>query len=108
MLSTRLKDDKARATCCGQLENRRVAATRQAGTMPITDVSAAFGAQLTPKKMMIKNILKNTRKTTMWANAIGKMPRKVVAALITTEGPISPKALAILAAFDSSGFCSIQ
>lgn len=108
VLSTPLLDDKARAMCCGQLGNRTFPATRQAGTMSITASATAFGTQLTPKRTMRKNILKNTRKTAMWANAIGKIPRKVVTALITTEGPISPKTLAILASFDSSGFCSIQ
>lgn len=100
--------DKTRIMYCRQLGNRTFPAIRQPGTMPITASATAFGTQLTPKKIMTKNILKNTRKTAMSANAIGKIPTKVVAALITTEGPISAKALAILASFDSPGFCSIQ
>ena len=51
--------------------------------------------ELTPNVMMTKNILKNTRKMTLFAKALGMMPRKVVIAPTTTDGPISPRARAM-------------
>lgn len=59
--------------------------------------------ELTPKEMMTRNILKNTRKITLLANASGMIPRNVVAAPTITDGPISPSALAILTSFDVFG-----
>ena len=44
---------------------------------------------------MSMNTLKKTRNTKLLAKAMGMMPKKVVAAPTVTEGPISPKALAI-------------
>ena len=57
--------------------------------------------------MMMRNILKNTRKTALLAKARGMMPKNVVAAPTMTEGPISPRASAILASFGVLGswFC---
>ena len=54
---------------------------------------------LTPNVMITKNILKNTRKMTLFAKAMGMMPRKVVIAPTTTDGPISPRARAIRKSF---------
>ena len=60
---------------------------------------------LTPKEIMTRNILKKTRKITLFAKASGMMPRNVVAAPIITEGPISPKASAIRSSLGMLGSC---
>ena len=64
-----------------------------------------FSLFLTPNEIMMRNILKKTRKTTLLANASGTMPRKVVAAPTMTEGPISPMASAMRASLGMFGSC---
>lgn len=51
------------------------------------------------------NILKNTRKMKLLANTMGMIPRKVVHAPRSTDGPISPSALAILVSFVNPESC---
>lgn len=63
--------------------------------------------RLTPNPMMIRNILKKTRKTWLAANAIGMIPRNVVAAPTTTDGPISPSPSAIRTSLSLLGSCNI-
>ena len=53
--------------------------------------------------MMMRNILKKTRKIALLAKARGMMPRNVVAAPTMTEGPISPRASAIRRSFAMLG-----
>ena len=53
--------------------------------------------------MMMRNILKKTRKIALLAKARGMMPRNVVAAPSMTEGPISPRAYAIRRSFAMFG-----
>lgn len=60
-------------------------------------------AFLTPNEMMRMNSLKKTRKMKLLANAIGMMPKKVVAAPTMMDGPISPNARAILSSFGVAG-----
>lgn len=60
---------------------------------------------LTPKVMMTRNILKNTRKIALLAKASGMIPRNVVVAPVITDGPISPKAFAIRASLGMLGSC---
>lgn len=57
--------------------------------------------------MMMRNILKNTRKTTLEAKAMGTMPSSVVVAPTNTDGPISPMALATRNSVEAHGSCSI-
>lgn len=52
---------------------------------------------------MIRNILKKTRKITLLANTSGMIPRKVVVAPTITEGPISPRALAMRVSLSTLG-----
>ena len=59
--------------------------------------------QLTPKDMMQRNILKNVRKMTLLANARGTIPMKVVAVPTRIDGPISPRASAILLSLGAFG-----
>ena len=58
---------------------------------------------LTPNAIIKMNILKKTRKTKLLANAIGRMPKKVVAAPSMTDGPTSPRAFAIWASLGVAG-----
>ena len=61
--------------------------------------------RLTPKLMIMMNNLKKTRNMKLLANAMGMMPKKVVAAPTMIDGPISPSALAIRASFGMAGLC---
>lgn len=58
-----------------------------------------------PNPMMMMNIFRNTRNMWLLANAIGKIPRNVVAAPTKTEGPISLSPSAILACFGVPECC---
>lgn len=59
----------------------------------------------TPNPMMMINILKNTRNTWFRAKAIGMIPKNVVVAPTTTDGPISPIPSAIRTSFGVLGSC---
>ena len=63
-----------------------------------------IGVSLTPKTIIKMNILKKTRKMKLLANAIGMIPKKVVAAPSMTDGPTSPNAFAIWTSFELSVF----
>ena len=65
-----------------------------------------MSARLTPKLMIMMNNLKKTRNMKLLANAMGMMPKKVVAAPTMIDGPISPSVLAIRASFWMAGLCS--